>query len=249
MSSSFFEPTNFLWAVGSEGLCSGDPRINSATLCFPTGDSISEATVADKQGRTAFHHGDEAPSPLHFPHVRAEMGAFTALIQSGPILPTYRVSVARFPVIRVQIIASQARPSASGVGEHVIIQDTQDGLGGTRNMNRKARRAVCTDCNKGFGRAQELARHRKDVHEQRRHCLFCGFKWTRPSNIKAHLLTKHSENFTAELLVTIQALRGRLIVAFLDAYSTIKAPARIEVAFPPKVLWAPPISDVTQVFL
>ena len=85
-------------------------------------------------------------------------------------------------------------------------------------MNRKVR-AVCTDCSKGFGRAQELARHRKDVHERPRNCLFCGFKWTRPSNIKAHLFAKHGEKFTAEHRVTIQALRGRMIVAFLDAYN------------------------------
>ena len=86
-------------------------------------------------------------------------------------------------------------------------------------MNGNVRRAVCTDCNIGFGRVQELARHRKDVHERRRICLFCDFKWTRPSNIKAHLFAKHSENFTAENLVTIQALRGRMIVAFLDEYN------------------------------
>ncbi|KAF8496862.1 hypothetical protein F5888DRAFT_370736 [Russula emetica] len=205
MSSSFSEPIDFLWAVGREGLvCSGDPRINSALFCFPTGDSISEATVADKQGMSAFYHGDEASSPLHFHPVRAETGAFTACIPSGPQpnLPTYR-----------------AQPS--GVGEHVIIQDTQDG--GTRNRNRKAR-AVCTDCNKDFGRAQELARHRKDVHEQRHLCLFCDFKWTRPSSIKAHLFAKHSEKFTVEHLVAIQALRGRMIVAFLDAYNQGSGP-------------------------
>jgi hypothetical protein len=217
MSSLFSEPADFLWAVDMEGLYSGDPRINSALFCVPAGDSISEATAADKQGMVTFHHGDgleaSSKSPLHFHHVRAEMGAFTTCIQPvpqlEPNLPTYRVSVARFPMIRVQIVAPQARPF--GAGENATIQDT-------RKMNRKAQN-VCTDCNKGFKRAQELARHRKDVHEQRRHCLFCGFKWTRPSNIKAHLLTKHSENFTADLLVTIQALRGRLIVAFLDAYN------------------------------
>jgi hypothetical protein len=84
-------------------------------------------------------------------------------------------------------------------------------------MNRRAR-AICTNCNKSFGRVQELDRHRKDVHEQPRHCLFCGFKWTRPNNIKAHLLDKHRENFNAELLDTIQTSRGRMIVAFLDDY-------------------------------
>jgi hypothetical protein len=225
MISSFSEPANFLWAAGglSEGLCSGDPRINSVLLCVPTGDSIFEATVADldKQGETAFYHGDEASSPLHFHRVSAtaETGAFTACIYPGPQpnLPTYRVSVTRCPMIQVQIIASQVQPS--GVGEHV--QDTEDG--DIRNMKRKAL-TVCTDCNKGFGRAQELTRHRKDVHEQRRRCLFCGFKWTRPSNIKAHLFAKHSEKFTVKHLVAMQALRGRMIIAFLDAYNQGSGP-------------------------
>jgi hypothetical protein len=222
MSSSFSEPTDFLWAVDREGLHSGDPRIYSALFYVTAGDSISEASVADKQGMVAFHHGDRleasSKSPLHFHHARAEMEPFTACIQPVPQLEpnllTYMVSVARFPVVRVQIVAPQARPF--GAGEHVTIQDT-------RKMNRKTQN-ICTNCNKGFGRAQELARHRKDVHEQRRHCLFCGFKWTRPSNIKAHLLTKHSEKFTADLLVMIQALRGRLIVAFLDAYNQGSGP-------------------------
>lgn len=222
MSPSFPEPTDFSREAAWEGPYSGDPRINPELFWVPADDSISEATVADKQGTVAFHHGDRlgasSKSPLHFHHVHAEMGAFTASIQSvprlEPNLPTYRVSVATFPVIRVPIVAPQDRPF--GAGEHVTIQDT-------RKMNREAR-SVCTDCNKGFGRAQELARHRKDVHEQRRHCLFCPFKWSRPSNIKAHLLTKHSEKFTADLLVTIQALRGRLIVAFLDAYNQGSGP-------------------------
>jgi DNA-directed RNA polymerase subunit RPC12/RpoP len=100
----------------------------------------------------------------------------------------------------------------------VTIQRTHKQDRGGHNMNRKVR-AVCANCNKGFGRAQELARHRKDVHERPRNCPFCGFKWTRPSNIKAHLFAKHSKKFSAENLVAIQALRGRMIVAFLDAYN------------------------------
>ncbi|KAF8496856.1 hypothetical protein F5888DRAFT_370531 [Russula emetica] len=117
-----------------------------------------------------------------------------------------------------QLSTYEARTHGTGPEGHVTIQRTHWQDRGSRNMNCKVR-TVCTDCNKGFGRAQELARHRKDVHGQRRHCLFCGFKWTRPSNIKAHLFTKHSEKFTAEQLVTIQALRGRMVVAFIDAYN------------------------------
>ncbi len=85
-------------------------------------------------------------------------------------------------------------------------------------MNCKAR-AICADCGRGFGRVQELARHRKDSHEEPRQCPFCDFKWTRPYNIKAHILARHCGKFTAELLVVIKALRGRMIIAFLDGYN------------------------------
>jgi hypothetical protein len=121
-------------------------------------------------------------------------------------------------VIRVQTertVVTQALSWPHGTGGHVIIQDTQGR--GSGNMNRSAR-SVCTDCNKSFGRAQELARHWRDVHEQPRRCLFCSSKWTRPSSIKAHLLSKHRGEFTAEFLDKIQVLRGQMIVAFLDEY-------------------------------
>ncbi|KAI0277738.1 hypothetical protein BGY98DRAFT_934184 [Russula aff. rugulosa BPL654] len=137
--------------------------------------------------------------------------------------PTLETTVARGqlpvgPQPQLLTYEDPSRPHGTGLGGHVTIQRAhwQDRCG--RNKNRKVR-AVCTNCNKVFGRAQELARHRKDVHEPPRNCLFCGFKWTRPSNIKTHLFAKHSEKFTAEHLVTIQALHGRMIVAFLDAYN------------------------------
>ena len=59
----------------------------------------------------------------------------------------------------------------------------------------------------------------KDKHETRRQCTFCHFRWSRPNNIKVHLLARHRGKFTPELLITIRALRGQMIVAFLDEYN------------------------------
>lgn len=198
MSSSFSNPTELFWAMvcsGGERLRTGDPWVNPAELCdprLPTGDATLEATVA---------------------RVQLPVG-------SQPESATYEASTARtaarFLMIRTNV--SQARPHENGLGGHLTIQRTHRRDRGSRNMNCKVR-TVCTDCDKSFGRAQELTRHKKDVHESPRNCLFCGFKWTRPSNIKAHLFAKHSSKFTAENLFTIQALRGRMIVAFLDAYN------------------------------
>ncbi|KAH9992831.1 hypothetical protein BJV77DRAFT_1150017 [Russula vinacea] len=200
MSSSYSEPRESTWAVPfsrDEGLCTDGLCIDPALLCAPTGDSILEATTGDNQGRTVLHHSYDAFLSSHFHHPRAEREAFLACFQVAPqpSLPTYGVQ-------------------PHGAGGRVVGQDIRCGSDKT---SRRAR-MVCTVCNRGFGRAQELARHRKDVHEQSRRCLFCGFKWTRPSNIKAHLLDRHRGKFTAELLVTIQALRGQMIVAFLDEY-------------------------------
>lgn len=217
MSSSYSEPRESTWAVPfsrDEGLCTDGLCIDPALLCAPTGDSILEATIGDNQGRTVLHHSYDAFLSSHFHHPRAEREAFLACFQVAPqpSLPTYGVSVARFSVVLVQTNVLQVQPH--GAGGRVVGQDIRCGSDKT---SRRAR-MVCTVCNRGFGRAQELARHRKDVHEQSRRCLFCGFKWTRPSNIKAHLLDRHRGKFTAELLVTIQALRGQMIVAFLDEY-------------------------------
>ena len=229
MPSLFSEPAEFPWTApltGEEGLCADDPCVNSTLLCAPTGDSTLEATVGDNQGRATLHHSDEASLPLHLHNSHAEMEASLACLQFGsqPNLQTYEVIVTRLSLIRVQTNVPQTWPH--GARGHVTIQAAQGHDSG--NMRRRVQ-TVCIDCNKGFRRAQELARHRKDVHEQPRHCLFCGFKWTRPNSIKVHLLARHRGKFTAELLITIQALRGRMIVAFLDGYD--QDSGGVEVAF------------------
>jgi hypothetical protein len=84
-------------------------------------------------------------------------------------------------------------------------------------MGRSARPA-CVLCNKDFGRVQELKRHQNENHMPRRRCPFCHVPWTRPNVMKAHLMDRHAERFTAEMLEAISALRGRRFLEFLDAY-------------------------------
>ena len=113
------------------------------------------------------------------------------------------------------------------------------------NCTAVRRRPTCTDCKREFVRVQEFKRHLKDKHEPRRQCPFCNFRWTRPDVIKAHLLAKHRPNFTAELLVRIQALRGQRIVAFLDGYDY---GSNVEVAFHFPLPWTSPILMYRQGF-
>ena len=139
-------------------------------------------------------------------------------------------------MIQMQINVPQAltRPLETA-GGHVIFRDALDP--GSGNTSRRVR-PTCTDCNKDFLRVQELKRHLKDIHEPRRQCPFCGFMWTRPNNIKVHLLAKHRDNFTAELLVTIQAMRGQMIAKFLDSYNQGYGLSGLEVAFHSSASWA-----------
>ncbi len=60
--------------------------INPALLCASTVDSTLEATLLplSEQGRTAFHHGDEASLPSHLHHQGVNMEAFPACVELGP---------------------------------------------------------------------------------------------------------------------------------------------------------------------
>jgi len=78
--------------------------------------------------------------------------------------------------------------------------------------------SVCVLCASVFKRIQELKRHIRDKHMDRRLCPFCTFRWSRPNNIKVHIISEHAERFTAELLEAIKGLRGRQVIAFVDGY-------------------------------
>jgi Zinc finger, C2H2 type len=88
---------------------------------------------------------------------------------------------------------------------------------GKRIAGRGAR-PICGYCNKDFGRVQELNRHLNEQHMPPCRCPFCDFTWTRPNGMKAHLMVRHAEKFTAEMLEAIEALRGRRFIEFIDAY-------------------------------
>ncbi|KAF8270379.1 hypothetical protein EI94DRAFT_1723078 [Lactarius quietus] len=76
-------------------------------------------------------------------------------------------------------------------------------------------------CGATFGGLQERKRHYIDVHNPRRQCPFCPYKWCRPNKIKTHLLVNHKDKLSREVLNEISAKRGRHLVAFLVARSVI----------------------------
>ena len=85
-------------------------------------------------------------------------------------------------------------------------------------MHQNAQQFVCTDCDRQFGRIQELRRHLRERHEPPRRCPFCEFTWTRPDKIKDHITRFHPDNFTVEVMAVFRALHGKNLVAFLDDF-------------------------------
>jgi len=78
--------------------------------------------------------------------------------------------------------------------------------------------SVSLHCGSVFKRILELKRHMIDKHMARRRCPFCAFRWSRPNNIKVHIISKHAKRFTAEILEGIKGLRGRDVIAFIGGY-------------------------------
>ncbi|KAF8274231.1 hypothetical protein EI94DRAFT_1713924 [Lactarius quietus] len=82
-------------------------------------------------------------------------------------------------------------------------------------------RCLDENCGVTFGRLQERKRHHIDVHNPRRQCPFCPYKWCRPNKIKTHLTVNHKDKLSPEVLNELSAKRGRHLVAFLVAHSVI----------------------------
>ncbi|KAH9179001.1 hypothetical protein EDB89DRAFT_1901074 [Lactarius sanguifluus] len=83
-------------------------------------------------------------------------------------------------------------------------------LGGARiSDNRgKARVYYCTSCSKVYSRLQELKRHVRDRHEERRKCPFCRTRWTRPERVRNHVLRNHGRLLSENEQREIYRLRG-----------------------------------------
>lgn len=58
----------------------------------------------------------------------------------------------------------------------------------------------------------------REKHKHQRPCPFCGFMWSRPDKIKAHIMSNHAKRFTAEMLDELAALRGQQVIKFLGGY-------------------------------
>ena len=64
------------------------------------------------------------------------------------------------------------------------------------------------DCDKKYGRLQELKRHIRDKHKDPPECLFCDTTWTRPEMMRRHLVVQHQDHLTEEERNDILKLRG-----------------------------------------
>jgi hypothetical protein len=66
------------------------------------------------------------------------------------------------------------------------------------------------DCDKSYGRPQDVGRHIRAEHEisLAPRCFVCDMKWTRAENIKKHLISRHRDHFTKEQRRKIRRSRG-----------------------------------------
>jgi hypothetical protein len=82
---------------------------------------------------------------------------------------------------------------------------------GTENRVTDPKRWPCShgDCDKSYGRPQEVSRHIRDKHlEITPKCFLCDFKWTRTEKIRKHLLFEHRGRFTVKQRRKIRRCRG-----------------------------------------
>ena len=102
-------------------------------------------------------------------------------------------------------------------------QDPNLGSAGNRGQApRESRLNYCTPCDKVYPRPQELKRHTRDKHEQKRKCPFCRIRWTRPARIRIHVLKSHGSYLNENEEQEILQLRGREeTIRFLEKYEEI----------------------------
>ena len=73
------------------------------------------------------------------------------------------------------------------------------------------------DCDKKYGRLQELKRHIRDTHKTPRKCPFCDTTWTRPETIRGHLVVEHQDHLTED-----ERTSGNLPLTFLHSYELVR---------------------------
>ncbi|KAH9038490.1 hypothetical protein EDB85DRAFT_1887884 [Lactarius pseudohatsudake] len=90
------------------------------------------------------------------------------------------------------------------------------------NRGKPPRVYCCTSCSTVYSRLQELKRHVRDRHEERRKCPFCCTRWTRPERIRNHVLKNHGRLLSENERREIYRLRGLDdTVCFLAKYGNI----------------------------
>ena len=64
------------------------------------------------------------------------------------------------------------------------------------------------DCDKRYGRPQDVRRHVRERHEILPKCLVCGTEWARAEKIRRHLIERHRDHFTKKERQQIRQLQG-----------------------------------------
>ena len=199
-------------------------------LSDPIGFSIPPVTTGYNPGWTALDHGDEA-GPRYPYDTQVKIESQPVYIELGPTSnsPPTEASTAEF-LIREHTDVSQTQPR--GTGEHGTTQNTRP------RRRKRTVQYVCVEHNTLCSRLQEFKRHLREVHQPRRQCPFCDFMWVRPDKIKTHLVAKHQDRLSPEMLADIKPLKGLQMAAFVDGFVTdpYDQGLGVEATFPSLVL-------------
>ncbi|KAH9966852.1 hypothetical protein BC827DRAFT_1153172 [Russula dissimulans] len=77
-----------------------------------------------------------------------------------------------------------------------------------QSSRHRGKECPYVNCNKKYGRPQELKRHIKDKHRIPPRCPFCGIEFTRAEKIRRHLIGQHNDRFSSEERKDIYRLQG-----------------------------------------
>jgi|SRR5712675_91253 len=124
-----------------------------------------------------------------------------------------RVSPQPFPTMPIPHSMSQFQPHPDQIADTPASTGPQwepeiSNPQGARHRGTGSEECPHGNCDKSYGRRQDLKRHIRDRHGIRPRCPSCGFESTRAERIRRHLITQHRDRFSRKERQDIRRLRG-----------------------------------------
>jgi Zinc finger, C2H2 type len=179
-----------------------DSRPPTSTADHSPGQRVTFpfAQINDAQ----FHDPNPLIDEFHGPHVSPQPFSYMPVPHSRSLFQPHPDPIAD----ALERIGPQRDPEISSVQ-------------GPRNRGTGSKGCPYVNCDKGYGRPQDLKRHIRDKHRIPPRCPFCGIESTRAENIRKHLIVQHGDRFSSEERRDICRLQGwEATIGFLEKCRT-----------------------------